>query len=117
MLSMIAVLVVSAAAVPSVEYRIERLGSKEILLEGSAPIEPQRLSRFEHSQPDNQVSLSMMLRPAEREDRVTMDLEFTERLGVTSHKWQVTVVLLRGSPTTSDISWGESGWRVRLKVS
>jgi hypothetical protein len=48
---------------------------------------------------------------------VTMDLEFTERLGVTSHKWQVTVVLLRGSPTTSDISWGESGWRIRLKVS
>jgi len=28
----------------------------------------------------------------------------------------VTVVLVRGVLTTSDVSWGEGGWRIRLKV-
>ena len=41
MLSILAALALSAA-VPSVEYKIERLGSKEVLLEGNAPLELQR---------------------------------------------------------------------------
>lgn len=118
MLSVLAALALSAAAVPSVEYKVERLGSKEVLLEGSAQMELQRLSKFEHSQSGNAIAMTMMVRPAESDERVTMDLTFKESVqNGAHHEWQVTVVLQRGVLTTSDVSWGEGGWRIRLKVS
>jgi hypothetical protein len=117
MLAMIAALTLTAASVPSVEYKVERLGSKEVLLEGNAPIELQRQSRFEHEQSGNSVQMELLIRPTETDERVTVDLQFAERSqNGSTHKWSVTVVLLRGVMTTSDVSWGEGGWRFRLKV-
>ncbi len=116
MLSLIAALTLSAA-VPSVEYKIEHLGTKDVLLEGAAPFELQRVSKFEHSQGGNAVTLTMVVRPTENDDRVTMDLTFKESSSTAHHEWQATVVLQRGVLTTSDLSWGEGGWRIKLKVS
>ncbi len=116
MLSMLAALTLTAA-VPSLEYKIERLGSKDVLLEGSAPIELQRSSKFEHAQDGNAVSLTMMIRPTENDDRVTLELTFKESSLGAHHEWQATLVLARGVLTTSDVRWGEGGWKIRLKVS
>jgi hypothetical protein len=116
MLALIAALTLTAA-VPSVEYKVERMGSKEVLLEGAAPIEMQRLSKFEHDQSGNSMSMELMVRPTETDERVTVELQFAERAqNGAKHRWSVTVVLQRGVATTSDLSWGEGGWKIRLKV-
>ena len=117
MLAMIAAFALSAA-VPSVEYRVEHLGSKEVLLEGKAPIELRRQSRFDHEQGGNSVSMELTVKPTETEEKVTVDLHFAQTVqNGAKHKWSVTVVLVRGVLTTSDLSWGDGGWRIRLKVS
>ena len=115
MLALIAALTLTA--VPSVEYKVERLGTKEVLLEGTAPIALQRQTKIEHEQAGNSVSMELMVRPAETDDKVSVELQFSEFAhSGAKHKWSVTVVLLRGVATTSDVSWGEGGWRIRLKV-
>ena len=63
------------------------------------------------------MAMSMVVRPTESADKVTMDLSFSEKSqDGAQHEWQVTVVLQRGVLTTSDLSWGEGGWKIKLKV-
>lgn len=118
MLAFVAALALSAV-VPSVEYQVERQSSKEILLEGAAPIELSRLSKFEHEQSGNAVAMELTVRPTEADEKVTVELSLAERAqNGARHTWTVTMAVIRGVVSTSDLSWGAGGgWKIRLKVA